>query len=605
MIEFENRSEIPEFCTWDLSDIFANDEDFEKALEEAQRLPMLYKSFEGKISQSAKDLLECMQLDDKVTIELSKISNYASRKSDEDTRDSKYTGYSSQVQQLYVAIMGASSWFMTELMSIPEDRWTEFYSDCPELELYRTLFERILRKKEHILSPEGELLLSMAGEMSAAPAEIFSMLNDADLTFDDAIDSKGEPHTLTQGTYIPLMNSADRMLRKSAFESIYAGYENVRNTMAAIIRAQVKQLDFFAKARKYASPLEAALDQNEVPVEVYHKLIEAVHKGLPAMHRYIELRKKLLGVDELHFYDLYTPIVSEVDKTYTYEDACEIILEALKPMGSDYRAIVKKALSSRWIDVFENPGKRSGAYSAGGAGVHPYMLLNFHGTLDDVFTLIHEMGHSIHTYLSCENQATCYSDYVIFVAEVASTVNESLLIHYLLNHCENPKERAYLINHFLEQFRGTLYRQTMFAEFELEIADMNSKGIALTPDALDSTYLKLNQLYYGDKIVHDSQIAREWERIPHFYYRYYVYQYATGFAAAIALSQQILSRQPDALDNYIDFLSSGSSKDPISLLKGAGVDMSSTAAIEDALSLFEDLLDQIEKLEELQMKELT
>lgn len=389
------------------------------------------------------------------------------------------------------------------------------------------------------------------------------------------------------------MMSTDKTLRENAYHSLYATYKQFRNTFAATLGAQNKQLKFYSDARKYPSMLASALDGNEVPTEVYTNLIEAVHENFAALHKYVALRKELLEVEELRFSDLYVPIVDDIDLTFTYEEACEIILEALKPLGEDYLSLVRKGLSERWVDVYETPGKRSGAYSAGGFGMHPVILMNFQGKLDDVFTLIHEMGHSIHTYLSCENQPSCYSDYVIFVAEVASTCNEALLTHYFLEHAKNERERAYFLNHFLEQFRATLYRQTMFAEFELKVSELTAQGAGITADALCEIYRKLNEDYFGSSIVVDDEIALEWARIPHFYYCFYVYQYATGFAAAIALSQRILEGGTQERDDYLNFLKGGSSKPPIELLRGAGVDMMSTLPITKALAQFDEMIDEM------------
>ena len=595
-MKFEPRDEIKECYRWDLTSIFENDEAFLASLEQAQAFPQKYLSFKGTISNSASNLLAFLRFDDEVDIALSKLVNYANRKSDEDTRASLYQDYSSQVISLYVAISSSASWFNSELLSIDEKTMDEFYDQCPDLELYRRVLDVIFRKREHMLSPAEENLLAQAGELATQPGNIFSLMNDADLTFDDAIDKEGASHPVTHGTYIPLMESNDRTLRESAFKSVYKSYGQFKNTFAATLGAQAKQIQFFANARKYPSSLAYALDGTEVPTEVYTNLIEAVHNNLGSLHKYVDLRKKLLGLEELHFWDLYAPMIDDFEMTFTYEEACELMYKALAPMGEEYLAIVKEGINNRWVDVFENPGKRSGAYSAGGYGMHPVILMNFQGTLNDVFTLVHEMGHSIHTYLSCHNQPSCYSDYVIFVAEVASTCNEALLMQYLLDHASSKKERAYLLNHFLEQFRATLYRQCMFAEFELEVGKLNASGQGITADALCEMYRQLNVEYFGESIVVDEEIALEWARIPHFYYQYYVYQYATGYAAAIALSQKILNEGKPALENYLNFLKGGSSKPPIELLRGAGVDMASTKPIESALQLFDSLLDEMNEL---------
>lgn len=593
MTTYSSRDEISEQYRWDLTSIFENDEAFLSALEKAKNYPEQCLSFQGRISQSPETLLEYLRFDDEMSIELSKLVNYANRKADEDTRSSLYQNYSSQVMSLYVSISGACSWFASELLSINEETMNQFYQQCPDLELYRRALDVIFRRRDHVLTPAEEKLLASAGDMASQPENVFSLLNDADLSFEDALDSKGEAHPVTHGSYIPLMMSSDRTLRENAYQSLYSTYKQFRNTFAATLGAQNKQLKFYSDARKYPSVLASALDGNEVPTEVYTNLIEAVHHNLPALHKYVKLRKELLGVDELRFSDLYVPIVDDIDLTFTYEQACEIILEALKPMGEEYLALVRKGLSERWVDVYETPGKRSGAYSAGGFGMHPVILMNFQGKLDDVFTLIHEMGHSIHTYLSCENQPSCYSNYVIFVAEVASTCNEALLTHYFLEHAKNERERAYFLNHFLEQFRATLYRQTMFAEFELKVSELAAQGVGITADALCEIYRKLNEDYFGSDIVVDDNIALEWARIPHFYYCFYVYQYATGFAAAIALSQRILNGGIPERDDYLNFLKGGSSKPPIDLLRGAGVDMMSTLPIENALAQFDTMIDEM------------
>ncbi len=590
---YESRDQIDEKYRWDLSSIFADDAAFEAALEQAKELPAQFAAYQGKISQSAANLLAYLKLDDQADLALTKLVNYAERKSDEDTRQSRYQDYSSQVMTLWVSLSSACAWFTSELLSLSEEQMEAFYAAEPGLEVYRRCLDVIFQRRAHVLSPAEEKLLAAASDMANQPDNIFSLLNDADLTFPDAVDSQGEKHPVTHGSYVPLMMSTDRTLRESAYESLYSTYHQFRNTFAATLGAQNKQLKFFADARRYDSALEAALSSNEVPTEVYTNLIETVHNNMPAMYRYVALRKEILGVDQLKFSDLYVPIVDECDLTFTYEEACDIILKALEPMGEDYLALVRKGLSERWVDVYETPGKRSGAYSAGGYGMHPVILMNFQGKLDDVFTLIHEMGHSIHTYLSCANQPVCYSDYVIFVAEVASTCNEALLTRYFLEHAKNERERAYFLNHFLEQFRATLYRQTMFAEFELKVSQLVASGAGVTADALCSMYKELNHRYFGDEIELDDRIALEWARIPHFYYRFYVYQYATGFAAAIALSQRIVELGEQGREDYLGFLKGGSSKPPIELLRGAGVDMLSPKPVEDALAQFGQLVDEM------------
>ena len=431
--------------------------------------------------------------------------------------------------------------------------------------------------------------------MANAPDNIYSLFADADLTFADAVDSLGNRHPLSQGTFVSCEESSDRELRKSAFQNLYQGFGNFKNTVASVLASQVKQLQFFSEARKYESSMEASLDATNVPTSVYLNLIEAVHQNMDKMHRYVRLRKKLLGVEELHFYDVYAPLLAGVDRKIPYEEAKQTIYDALAPMGERYRKILKEGFDNRWIDVYQNEGKRSGAYSAG-ARVHPFVLMNYTGTLDSQFTLAHEMGHAIHSYLSNRTQNPIDADYVIFVAEVASTCNEALLMEHLLAKTTDKKERAYLINHFLEQFKSTLYRQTMFAEFELNIGRMAKEGQTLTAEVLCAEYRRLNEMYFGPDMVIDEEIALEWARIPHFYYNYYVFQYATGYSAAIALSRRILREGESAVQDYLGFLSGGCSKSPIDLLKGAGVDMTSPEPVNQALQLFGELLDEMEQL---------
>jgi len=592
---YESREEIDSKYKWDLSSMFPSDEAFEAGLEELKAYCPKMLAFKGKISTSAQALLEFLQLEDKMTLLLYKIINYAERKSDEDTRVAKYQAYVANATSAYTQVGEATSWFAAELLAIPAESVEKFYVEVPALEFYRRKLNKILNQREHTLSAEEEALLARAEELAVQPTNIFSMFDDADLTFDDAVDSEGKTHKLTSGSFVPLLMDADRVLRESAFKQLYSRFGEFRNTSAAILTSQVKNLQFFSSSRKYASSLEAALAENEIPIEVYNNLIDAVHQNFPAFYKYVDLRKRVMGLDELHFWDVYTPLVDDVDMKFTYEEACDLIVKALAPMGEEYVGLVKKGLESRWVDVYETPGKRSGAYSAGGKGMNPVMLLNFQGGLDDVYTLIHEMGHSLHTYFSSHNQEITYSDYSIFVAEVASTCNEALLSHYLLEHETDPARHAYILNHFLEGFRGTIYRQCMFAEFERDISQMNADGVALNAEVLSERYGKLCAEYFGPGIELDEEIKLEWSRIPHFYYNFYVYQYCIGFSAAIALSQRILSEGEPAVKDYIGYLSGGCSKTPIELLRGAGVDMATPDPVNAALKYFGELVDQLEQ----------
>ena len=592
---YESREEIDSKYKWDLSSMFPSDEAFEAGLEELKAYCPKLLAFKGKISTSAQALLEYLQLEDQMNLLLYKIINYAERKSDEDTRVAKYQAYVANATSAYTQVGEATSWFAAELLAIPAESVEKFYAEVPALEFYRRKLNKILNQREHTLSAEEEALLARAEELAVQPTNIFSMFDDADLTFDDAVDSEGKTHKLTSGSFVPLLMDADRVLRESAFKQLYSRFGEFRNTSAAILTSQVKNLQFFSSSRKYASSLEAALAENEIPVEVYNNLIDAVHQNFPAFYKYVDLRKRVMGLDELHFWDVYTPLVDDVDMKFTYEEACDLIVKALAPMGEEYVSLVKKGLESRWVDVYETPGKRSGAYSAGGKGMNPVMLLNFQGGLDDVYTLIHEMGHSLHTYFSSHNQEITYSDYSIFVAEVASTCNEALLSHYLLEHETDPARHAYILNHFLEGFRGTIYRQCMFAEFERDISQMNADGVALNAEVLSERYGKLCAEYFGPGIELDEEIKLEWSRIPHFYYNFYVYQYCIGFSAAIALSQRILSEGEPAVKDYIGYLSGGCSKTPIELLRGAGVDMATPDPVNAALKYFGELVDQLER----------
>ena len=592
---YESREEIDSKYKWDLSSMFPSDEAFEAGLEELKAYGPKLLAFKGKISTSAQALLEFLQLEDQMNLLLYKIINYAERKSDEDTRVAKYQAYVANATSAYTQVGEATSWFAAELLAIPAESVEKFYAEVPALEFYRRKLNKILNQREHTLSAEEEALLARAEELAVQPTNIFSMFDDADLTFDDAVDSEGKTHKLTSGSFVPLLMDADRVLRESAFKQLYSRFGEFRNTSAAILTSQVKNLQFFSSSRKYASSLEAALAENEIPVEVYNNLIDAVHQNFPAFYKYVDLRKRVMGLDELHFWDVYTPLVDDVDMKFTYEEACDLIIKALAPMGEEYVSLVKKGLESRWVDVYETPGKRSGAYSAGGKGMNPVMLLNFQGGLDDVYTLIHEMGHSLHTYFSSHNQEITYSDYSIFVAEVASTCNEALLSHYLLEHETDPARHAYILNHFLEGFRGTIYRQCMFAEFERDISQMNADGVALNAEVLSERYGKLCAEYFGPGIELDEEIKLEWSRIPHFYYNFYVYQYCIGFSAAIALSQRILSEGEPAVKDYIGYLSGGCSKTPIELLRGAGVDMATPDPVNAALKYFGELVDQLEQ----------
>ena len=589
------RSQIPQEFTWDTTDLYPSDQAWQEDFQALQTMTATLAGYDGRLGESARTLLDFVTLEQEAGEKLVRLMDYAQRRSDEDTRVADYQAMVGKITTQYVAFSQATAFEVPQILALPQEKLEEFMAQESGLELYRRYFFNIQRRRAHTLSQAEEQLLAAAGELSQAPDDIFSKLCDADLTFPAARDGQGGAHPLSNGSYTLLMSSEDRALRRSAFENLYAVYGGMKNTLAATLNAQVKSLQFFSRARHYPSALAASLDATHVPEEVYHNLISTVRANLDKMHRYVRLRKKLLGVDELHMYDVYAPMVSGVDAKVPYDQARETVYQALAPLGADYQSIIRRALDSRWIDVYENVGKRSGGYMAGSL-VHPYILLNYQDDLDSMFTLAHELGHAVHSYLSNQTQPTVYRDYVIFVAEVASTCNEALLMEHLLSATQDKRQRAWLINHFLEQFKGTLYRQTMFAEFELRMGELAAQGETLTADLLSREYAALNQAYFGPDMVSDPQIALEWARIPHFYYNYYVFQYATGYSAAIALSQRVLHGGEQAVKDYLGFLSGGCSQDPIDLLKGAGVDMASPQPIQQALDKFGQLLDEMEAL---------
>ncbi|MBB2183651.1 oligoendopeptidase F [Lachnospiraceae bacterium MD1] len=590
------RSEVDVRYTWAIEDLYVSDEQWQKEYEKIKEMLPKAAEYQGRLSKSGDLLLSFLQLCDQINQMMERVYVYANQKYHEDTGNSTYQDLSNKAGSLFVQVNSTLSFATPELLKIPEDMLAQFYHDNEELKQYDFYLKDILRRKAHILSGEMEELLADVGEIAEAPDNIFSMFNNADIKFPEIRNEEGEMVRITHGRYGQLLESEDRRVRREAFEGVYSTYYSFRNTLAASFSANVKQEAFFAKARKYSSTLEKALSDSNVPVEVYTNLIDAVHENMHLMHRYVALRKKLLGVDELHMYDLYAPLVQDVKMDIPYEEAKNIVAKGLEALGEDYQRVLQEGYNHRWIDVYENENKRSGAYSWGAYGTHPYVLLNYNDTLNNVFTLAHEMGHAIHSYYSDKEQPYIYAGYKIFVAEVASTCNEALLIDYLLKNTNDKKEKAYLINHFLEKFKGTLYRQTMFAEFEMITHRMVEEGQSLTADTLCKIYHDLNVAYFGDGIVIDPEIDMEWARIPHFYNAFYVYQYATGYSAAIALSRRIQKEGEAAVKDYIRFLSGGSSNYPIELLKMAGVDMNTKEPVNQALSLFAELLDQLEEL---------
>lgn len=592
----KSRAEIPEDHKWHLEDIFADNDQWEKEYSHIEGLLGEGKKFEEHLVDSPDTLIACFEWMDDLSIRIEEVYSYARMRRDEDNRNATYQALTDRAGALAVKVGSATSFVVPELLAMPEGRLEEFRAQTSKMELYNHALEDILRKKEHILSSVEEKLLAEVSEVAEAPGVIFSMANNADLKFPSIVNESGQSVELTKGNFIHFMESHEQGVRQAAFETLYHTYEKQRNTWAATLNSSVKSDVFFAKARRYPSAIEASLDDDRVPLKVYDSLVDTVHEFLPQMHRYIQLRKKALNLKELHMYDIYVPIVPETTMTITYQEAKEMVIEGLRPLGKDYIKILEEGFQKKWIDVYENEGKTSGAYSWGTYRSHPYVLLNHQDTLNSMFTLAHEMGHSLHTYFSNHKQPHLYAGYKIFVAEVASTLNEALVMEHLLEKTNDPKTLAYLINHYLEQFRGTIFRQTMFAEFEKKIHSIVEEGGALTADNLSEIYRELNAVYYGAEVILDPEIALEWARIPHFYNAFYVYKYATGFSAAIAFAQAILDEGEPAVARYIDFLSGGSSDYPIDLLRKAGVDMETPVPVRNALQVFKGLVERLETL---------
>ena len=591
------REEVPEELTWRLEDIYPNEDLWEEELAEAGNIAAKVREYEGRLSESAQSFYKALRLYDDCSLKLDRVGGYSFMRHDQDAGNSHYQELELKAQSASVRISEELAFMEPEILEIPDDVLARFYEEEPGIRDYEVMIREIRRLKEHTLSKEMEQLLASAGEMAQTASNGFGMLANADLKFPSVIDSEGNEIQLSNGRFVPLQMSADRELRKTVFEKYYTRYSEFANTWAALYDGQVKQQIFYARARKYPSTFVAAVNGNNVDPAVCDRLIDSIHGKISYMHRYVSLRRKMLGVDELHMYDVYMPMVRDYDRKFTYEEAKELSLKALAPLGEEYLSVVRKAYEERWIDVYENEGKRSGAYSSGVYGVHPYMLLNYTDTLDDVFTLVHEMGHSMHTWYSEHAQSHLDSRYKIFVAEVASTTNEILLLEYMLSKAEDPREKAYLINHYLESFKGTVYRQTMFEEFERRTNAMAESGVPLTASALCELYLELNKQYFGPDMVSDPLIAYEWCRIPHFYYNFYVYQYATSFSAAVAIAHRILEQGEAAVKPYLEFLKSGCTQDPVSLLKIAGVDLSTSAPVDEALEVFADAVRQMEELQ--------
>lgn len=594
--ELLKRSEVKEEYTWKVSDMYESTAEWEQALNQVKEIADRIAGMEGRVTESAANLYQVLKDCDAYGEIIDLAFNYAQRLYDQDRNDSTHQAMSQKVYGVWADVAGMISFIEPEILAVPEEQLETFYKEQPELESYRGKIAEIQRLRGHSLSAEMEKLLAMTSEMSQTPEQVFAVMNSADIRFPEITDENGEKVRLTHGNYVLFLQSADRRVRKEAFEAMYSVYKQFVNTFAGLYNGQVKQQIFFAKARKYDSTLDAALTANNVSVKVYENLLDTVSANMDKLHRYVKLRKKCLGLDELHMYDIYTPMIADAARKVPFEEAKETVLKALAPLGEEYVAKVKEGFENRWIDVYENEGKCTGAYSAGAYGTHPYVLLNYSETLDDMFTLAHEMGHAMHSFYSNSTQPFTYAEYKLFVAEVASTCNEVLLMEYLLKNTIDKKERAYLLNHYLDSFKGTVYRQTMFAEFEKESNRMAEQGESLTAESLNELYLKLNQKYYGTDIISDEEIAFEWAKIPHFYYNFYVYQYATGFSAAVALARGILKEGEPAVERYKKFLCGGCSESPLELLKIAGVNLESPKPVQDALDVFGEILDEIEAL---------
>ncbi|MBS9336361.1 oligoendopeptidase F [Fructobacillus papyrifericola] len=587
------REELPEELTWDLTTVFKTDEDYQKAFSQLQaELPKLAE-YQGHLADSAEKLLAGLEEDLRIERAFEKLYVYAHQKFDQDTANSTYAGMNAQVQDLLAQVSSATAFLQPEVLAMDEGLLKDYLAS-PKLAPYQHFFDVLLSEKAHTLPADQEALLAGASTIMSASEQTFSVLDNADIDFGDVMDEKGEIKELTNGLYAIMLRSKNPAQRQEAFQSLYDAYMALQNTFASTLSATVKKHNFLARVRHYQSAQEAAVTSNQIPVTVYKTLAEKVDAHLDLLHRYVALRKQVLGQKELHNYDLYVSLVDDVDFPVTYEKAKEIALAALAPLGEDYLAVVKKAFSERWIDVVENKGKRSGAYSGGAYDTNPYILLNWQDTLDNVYTLVHEMGHTVHSYMTRHNQPYHYGDYPIFLAEIASTTNEGLLTDYLLKQTDDEKVKAFILNQYLDGFKGTVFRQTQFAEFEAWIHEQDAAGQPLTAEAMADFYGQLNQKFYGPDLVADPEIAYEWTRIPHFYYNFYVYQYATGEAAATSLAQGILTH--NQAESYKDYLKAGSSANPLDVMRQAGVDMEKGAYLDAAFAVFEERLTELEKL---------
>lgn len=589
------REYIPTTYKWNLEKIYENETLWEEDEKKLKKMLQSINGFKGKLGESPGMLLETLKLRDQINRISEKLYVYSHMRRDEDNGNQKYQALAGKSESLATEVDKELSFIVPEILFYPEDRIRMFIETEEGLKVYEHHINEIIRIKEHVLSPAEEKIISMAGEITQVPENAHRMLSNADIKFPMVKDEKGGEVELSEARYYQLIRSADRQVRKEAFQKLYDTYKKYSNTFAATIDGAVRKDIFYSLVRKYDTSLEASLDDDNIPVEVYENIISTINDNLKPLHRYMDVKKKMLCIDRVHMYDLYAPLVKDIDMNIPYEEGLSIVREALAPLGRDYVKILIKGFSSRWIDVFENQGKTNGAYSWGSYDTRPYVLLNYKSTLSDVSTIAHEMGHSIHSYLTRKEQPYVYSQYTLFTAEVASTTNEALLIHHLLKTTKDRKKRVYILNQQLEEIRTTVYRQTMFAEFEKMIHEKAEEGETLTSDYLSSLWHELNVKYYGPGTVVDEEIDMEWARISHFFWDFYVYKYVTGYSAALSLSKQILEEGQSAVDRYIKLLKSGNSDYSINLLKEAGVDMTTPKPLENAIKVFEGLLHELEK----------
>jgi len=594
--QLPKRSDVPVELTWDLTTIFKDDRAVKTAMTQLKVGVQAVLTQQGKLQDSAQNLLKVIQDELNVQNQLEHLFVYAELKNDQDTGDNTNQGLKDQITGLVAKASAQLAWIEPEILAIPNQKLTEFQNNESELKPYEHFLAVLRLKKDHVLSAKEEAILAGASSIFGSSEKVFGILDNSDLKFPFVKNSAGQTVQLSQGMYSTLLQSTNQVVRKQAFEQLYAVYEQFRNTFAATLSGEVKVHNFNAQIRGFKDARQAAMSENAIPDAVYTNLVTEVNSHLDLLHRYVGLRKKILNLKEMHMYDLYTPITGKSPLSYTYQKAQTEAKEALQIMGDDYVSHVDEAFKNRWIDVVENQGKRSGAYSSGVYGTNPFMLLNWQDDLDNSFTLVHEMGHSMHTYYTTHNQPYQYGDYAIFVAEIASTTNENILTSYLLDKYDDPQIKLYVLNHYLDDFKGTVYRQTQFAEFEQFIHEADAKGEPLTAEMMSNYYGDLNHRYYGDAVINDDQIKSEWTRIPHFYYNFYVYQYATGFAAASSLANGITTHQAHARENYLNYLKSGSSDFPLNVMKKAGVDMTRKAYLEDAFAVFEKRLNEFESL---------